>query len=86
MGVENTRLNSTVYIDYMYIEGAFVQHMVDYDTHLTTTKFVNPLKSEAVYKSSLVSWEAVLTGFPNTLVFDYGSQVQDKYHRNPQDP
>ena len=48
MGAENTRFNANLYIDFRYIEGDPVLHIVDDATHFSADQFIEPLTSESV--------------------------------------
>ena len=72
MVIENTRFNAEAYIDFMYIEGSPVLHMVDDATHFSAAQFVEPLTTESVRETIRTSWAIVYTGLPNALVFDDG--------------
>ena len=48
MGAENTRFNAKVYIEFMYIEGATVFHIVYDATHFSAAQFVEALAIESV--------------------------------------
>ena len=79
MGAENTRFNAKVYIDVMYIEDAPLLLMVDDATHFSAAQTVVPLTTESVWETILTLWVTFYTGFPNTLVFDDGSQLRDTF-------
>ena len=74
MKAENTRFNAKVYIEFMYIEVAPKLHVVDDATHFIAAKFVHPMTNRSVWEAIITLWAIVYTGFPNTLVFDDGSQ------------
>ena len=73
MEAENTRFNAILYIDFMYIEGAPVLHMVEDTTHISAAQFFELLTAVSVWETILTLWAAVYTGFPNRLIFDCGS-------------
>ena len=82
MGAENTRLNAKLYIDFMYIEGAPVLHMVDDATHFCAAQFVELFTNESVWETIFTLWETVYTGFPDALVFYDGSRFRDTFSRS----
>ena len=69
MVAENTRFNAKAYIDFMYIEGAPVLHMVDDTTHFKAAKFVEPATTESRWETIIRLWATIYTGLSNTLVF-----------------
>ena len=77
VGAENTQFNAKVYIDFMYIEGAPVLHMVYDAIHFAADQFVEPLTTDSVWESILTLWATIYTGWPNILVFDDSSQFRD---------
>ena len=59
IGVDNTHLNAKVYIDFMYIEGVPLLHMIDDATHFSAAQFIEPLATESVWETILTLWETV---------------------------
>ena len=79
MGAENTRFNAKAYIDFKYIEGVPILHMVDDATHFSAAQFVDSWKQNLFGNKILTLWAAVYTGLSNTLVSDDGSQFRDTF-------
>ena len=77
LGAENTRFNSKVYMDFVYIDGQPVLYKVDEATRFPEDPFVSPMTTESVWETILKLWATVYTGIPNKLVFDEGSQFCD---------
>ena len=68
-----------VYVDFMYIEGAYVLQAVDKANHVTVTQFSHPLTADSVSETIITLWENACTGLPDTLVFDDGSQLGENF-------
>ena len=48
MGAQNNRLNAKEYIEFMYIEGASVLHVIDDATRFSAAYFIEPPTTESV--------------------------------------
>ena len=79
LGAENTRFDSKMYIDFVYIEGQPVLHMVDEATRVPAAPFVSPITTESVLETILKLWANICTDIPSKLVFDEGSQFRDAF-------
>ena len=53
--------------------------MVDEVARFIVAQSVDPLKIESAQRTILTLWETIFTAFPNTLVFDDGSQFRDVF-------
>ena len=77
MGAENTRFNAKLYVDFLYIEGASVLHMIDYATHFRAAKFVDSFTTESFRETVPTLSATFYTRLPNKMVLDYVSQFRD---------
>ena len=72
---ETDRFNAKLYIDFMYIEGASLLHMVDDATHFSAVQFVQPLTNwiflgdHTYVMGNWLHWIASILGFDDVLQF-----------------
>jgi len=78
VGAEESKFNSIVAADVMYINQRPVLHVVDEATHFAAATFLRKVSSKDVWKALMKCWIHVYLGPPDYLKLDQGSNFTSK--------
>jgi len=81
VGAEESKFNSTIAADVMYLNKRPVLHVVDEATHFAAAIFLRKVSSKEVWKGLLRCWTHVYLGPPDYLKLDQGSSFTSKEFR-----
>ena len=79
MGAENSRFNSGVCIDIIYIDGETFLHFIDSATRFSAARLLSKVSTEAICESILTCWATAYTGLPYKFMVDQGSKFQKTF-------
>ena len=69
-GHEKVRLNSSMYMDIVYLDVRPVLHLFDEATRFSAARFLANMTTDSVWDAILIFWSSIYTELPNTMLVD----------------